>query len=183
AVDSGVKRSAGAENSGRSERDSVRGGRTKRAILPEARARAQNDPSPTSDTRTPARPASAPRSGTFFSGRASALAETAGGGLAEGARARIRNAALYSPPRYGDEVEQLARDRAQAEPRADGGRDLGQPLAGIEVQAVRLVQQQEHPHLVEREYGQIGAGHEYRGCDDAVLARERRDDPVADRAA
>src|SRR5437868_8542882 len=77
--------------------------------------------------------------------------ESFDGGLAEGARARIRNAALYSPPRYGDEVEQLARDRAQAEPRADGSRDLGQPLAGIEVQAVRLVQQQEHPHLVERE--------------------------------
>src|SRR5947209_9563957 len=105
------------------------------------------------------------------------------GGLAEGARARIRNAALYSPPRYRNDVEQLARDGAQAEPRADGSSDLREPPAGIEIQAIRLVEQQEHPHLVEREYGQIGAGHEHRRADDAVLARERRDDPVADRAA
>src|SRR5690348_2371445 len=109
--------------------------------------------------------------------------ESFDGGLAEGARARIRNAAFYGPPRYRDEIEQLARDGAQAEPRPDGGEYLREPLAGIELQAVRLVEQQEHPHLVEREYGQIGAGHEHRGPDDAVLARERRDDPVADRAA
>src|SRR5581483_3807844 len=102
--------------------------------------------------------------------------ESFDGGLAEGARARIRNAALYSPPRYRDEVEQLPRDGAQAEPRADTGSDLGEAPTAIDVQAVRLVEQQEHPHLVEREYGQIGAGYENRRTDDAVLARERRDD-------
>src|SRR5437588_605391 len=81
------------------------------------------------------------------------------------------------------EIEQLAREGAQAEPRADGGSDLGEALAGIELQPVRLVEQQEHPHLVEREYGQISAGYEHRRADDPVLARERRDDPVAHRAA
>src|SRR5690348_16138595 len=101
--------------------------------------------------------------------------ESFDGGLAEGARACIRNAAFYGPPRYRDESEQLAREGAQAEPRADGGSDLGEALAGIELQPVRLVEQQEHPHLVEREYGQISAGYEHRRADDPVLARERRD--------
>ena len=56
-------------------------------------------------------------------------------GLAERARARIRDGAFYSPPRYRNEIEQLARERAQAEAGAERRGDLGQPLAGVDRRA------------------------------------------------
>ena len=59
----------------------------------------------------------------------------------------------------------------------------GNRLLRLELQAERQVEQQEHAHLVEREHGQVGARHEQRRRGEPVLPRERRDDPVADRAA
>ena len=104
-------------------------------------------------------------------------------GLAERARARICNGALYSPPRYGDEVEQLAGDAAETQPRGQDGEHLGRAAARVELQAVRLVEAEQHPHLVSREHGQIGARDEHGRGDDPVLPGERRDEPLADRAA
>ena len=62
--------------------------------------------------------------------------EPTDGGLAERARARIRDGALYSPPRYRNEVEQLPREGAQAEAGAERGGDLRQALARIDLEAV-----------------------------------------------
>src|SRR4051812_7122059 len=47
-------------------------------------------------------------------------------GLTERARARIRDGALYGPPRYRHEVEQLPGDGAHSEAETEGGGDLRQ---------------------------------------------------------
>ena len=101
----------------------------------------------------------------------------------ERARARIRDGAFYGPPRYRNEIEQLTRERTQAEADAERRRDLGQPLAGIDRKPVSLLESQDQPDLVERKHGQIDAGNEPGRADDPVLLRERLHEPLADRAA
>ena len=77
-------------------------------------------------------------------------------GLAERASARIRNGALYSPPRYRNDPEQLPGDGAQAEAGGDRGQELRGPLTRIGVQPVRLLDAQQHPDLMQGEHGQVG---------------------------
>jgi len=104
-------------------------------------------------------------------------------GFTERARARIRNGALYSPPRYGDEVEQLAGDGAQAEPGGKHGKHLRRAVARIELEAVRLVEAEQKAYLVAGEDWEIRAGDEHGRGDEPVLPGKRRDEPFADRAA
>jgi hypothetical protein len=128
-------------------------------------------------------------------------------GLTERARSRIRNGALYGPagqtleasavepptpgekigPAFGGpgrkKVEQLAGDGAKAEARADRRRDLGQPLARVDLEPVRLLEAQQKPELVQREERQVGAGHEHGRAHDPVLPGEPRDELLGDRAA
>src|SRR5205807_7325167 len=98
--------------------------------------------------------------------------EPADGGFTERARARIRDGAFYGPPRYRNEIEQLARDRAQAKADAERRRHLGQPLAGVDRKSVGLLEPQDQPDLVERKHGQVDAGDEHGRADDPVLLRE-----------
>src|SRR5581483_4801119 len=104
-------------------------------------------------------------------------------GLSQSARAGIGDAALHRPSGQRHEVEQLSRGGAQPESRAHRGDDLRKALAHVGLEAVGLLQPQQHPYLVEREHGEVGAGDEDRRSDEAVLAREQRDDPVAHRTA
>ena len=70
-------------------------------------------------------------------------------GFADRARARIRDSAFYSPPRYRNEIEQLAGDRPQAEAGSERRRDLGQPLARVDREPVGLLEPQDEPDLVD----------------------------------
>ena len=56
-------------------------------------------------------------------------AEAPARGLADGLRAAVRDRALRRPAGERDELEQLARDGAEAEARADDAGELGQPRA------------------------------------------------------
>src|SRR5207302_2951955 len=103
-------------------------------------------------------------------------------GLAERARARIRHDALYSPPRYRHEVEQLAGEGAEAEAGAEGGEDLRHPLA-VDLLAVGGGDPQYEAQLVQCEHGEVGPGDEDGSADDRVLPGERDDQLVAERAA
>jgi hypothetical protein len=105
------------------------------------------------------------------------------GGFAERTRARIRNGPFHRPPRYWNEIEQLARERPHAEAGAERGGDLRQTLARIDLEAIRLLEPQDEPNFVQREHRQVDARQEHRGTDDPVLPRERRNEPFADRAA
>ena len=89
------------------------------------------------------------------------------GGLAERARARIRNGALYSPPRYRNEVEQLPRERRGSRARrrrSRAARGIRSRALGLE--PVGLLEPQDHPDLVQGEHGQVGAGDEHDRRDD-----------------
>src|SRR5437868_10665970 len=104
-------------------------------------------------------------------------------GFTERARSAVRNGALYGPPSYRRDREQLARDSTQAEGGGNRGEELGRAFARVDVEPVGLLDPQQHPDLVQREHGQVDAGDEHRRGEDAVLAGEARDELLADRAA
>ena len=110
-------------------------------------------PAPAADARDQGAPREAPPGGGVVAAWSAASSrpgfEPPESGFAERARARIRNSALYSPPRYRNEIEQLAGDRTQAEAGAERGRDLGQPLTRVGLEPVGLLEPQDEPNLVD----------------------------------
>src|SRR3954465_7410680 len=90
-------------------------------------------------------------------------------GFTERARARVRDGALYGPPRYRHEVEQLPGEGAHSEAETEGGGDLRQALARADAEPLRLPEPQQQPQLVQREQRQVCAGDEHGGSDDPVL--------------
>src|SRR4051812_12307895 len=109
--------------------------------------------------------------------------EPADSGFTERARARIRDGAFYGPPRYRNEIEKLARDRAQADAGPERRDDLGQPLARVDREPVSLLELKHEANLVQREHGQVEPRQEDRRADDPVSPRKARYEPLADRAA
>jgi hypothetical protein len=109
--------------------------------------------------------------------------EPADSGFTERARAQIRDGALYRPPRYRRLLDEAAGGGAQADPAAQRRRKLWQPFAGVDLEAVRLLEPEQEPDLVERERGQVRAADERRGADHPVPAGEVGDELRGDRAA
>jgi len=72
---------------------------------------------------------------------------------------------------------------AHPEAGAQGGGDLRQPLARVDLEPVRLLEPQQQPQLVEGEQRQVGTGNEHGGADDPVLPGERGDELLGGRAA
>src|SRR5262249_20207234 len=107
--------------------------------LPRGRAVGLGAP-PAADARDPCPPRKASRGGRLAMAAWPPGFESTDGGFAERARARIRYGALYGPTRNRRQVEELTRDGAQAESQADGRSDLGQPLARIDIEPVRLLE-------------------------------------------
>ena len=81
---------------------------------------------------------------------------------------------MTTQPADRDRAEQLTRDGAEAESRADRGEHLRQPLL-VDLDPVRGGEPEHEPDLVQRQDREVGAGDEDRDPENPVPARERLD--------
>src|SRR5204863_398986 len=101
----------------------------------------------------------------------------------ERARAGVGDRALQGPARDRHDVEQLTRDGAKPEAGGQRGEDLRHALARVADDPVGLLDPQQHPHLVQREHGQVGAGDEHGPADDERPPVLRRGLQLLDQSA
>ena len=134
-----------------------------------------------------ARDQGAPREASPGSGRLVAAwspgIEPADSGFAERARARIRDAAFYGPPRYRNEIEQLAGHRPQAEAGPSVAAISGSRSRGSISSPYACSRRSSSRISFSASTGRSTPGMNDRRGDDPVLPREHRDEPLADRAA
>ena len=97
-------------------------------------------------------------------------------------RARVGDAALDHPAGDRDDVQELARGRAQAEAGAEQAEQLDRPV-GADLDPVADAQVQHHAHLDRGQERHVGAGDPDRRSDQRVSARRRLDHASRPRAA
>ena len=89
---------------------------------------------------------------------------------------------LTAQPAIGIAPSSWRATARKPKPAADRREHLGQPLL-VDLDAVRGREPEHEPDLVQGQHGEVGARDEDRHAQDPVLARERLDQPPAERLA